>query len=492
MRFYWPIAKVDAEQRMVWGYASTDAQDDQGETVTREALAAALDDYMRFANIREMHQPSAVGIATEAAVDARGLYIGARIVDADAWQKVVEGVYKGFSIGGRVTARDSADRRLITALHLTEISVVDRPANPEAVFDCWKISMSPATGGSMADTAATTGAPVQIWDCGVAGHRHLAKAEAVRCLEGHEPAAAATTGDDDEDAAGSAADDPYGNVDYADPGYRPDAKKRYPIDTERHIRAAWAFIHLPGNARQYTPGQLARIKARIVAAWQEKINRSGPPAATSEHGSAAGKARKGPAEAGRLAQIMADLDWLYDRIAGEAATEADGSPLPQHLLGIIGELCDFLETLVAEESAELVGGGNGPGCGGFGGDSHFEHAAQGASARFRTGRRQSRQARRPDHTASRRLAKTGRADRPHAAAAADRRARVRGNLKAGGYRRHNRGRRGHRRRARANERGGAHLDLDQGGARQPDLSLCSSPLADPRDLRRDSASQLNP
>src|SRR5205085_7326327 len=140
MRFYWPIAKVDAEQRMVWGYASTEAEDDQGETVSRDALAAALDDYMRFANIREMHQPSAIGVAKEAAVDDKGLYLGAKIVDGDAWHKVVEGVYKGFSIGGRVTARDPGDRRLITALHLTEISVVDRPANPEAVFDCWKRS----------------------------------------------------------------------------------------------------------------------------------------------------------------------------------------------------------------------------------------------------------------------------------------------------------------------------------------------------------------
>src|SRR5438552_15855456 len=138
MRFYWPIAKLDRAERMVWGYASTEAEDDQGEVIRREALAAALADYMRFANIREMHQPSAVGVATEAAVDDHGLYLGARIVDAEAWDKVVAGVYKGFSIGGRVTARDPADRKIITGLALTEISVVDRPANHEAVFDCWK------------------------------------------------------------------------------------------------------------------------------------------------------------------------------------------------------------------------------------------------------------------------------------------------------------------------------------------------------------------
>lgn len=144
MRFYWPIAKIDAEQRMVWGYASTEMPDDQGETVTREALTAALDGYMRFANIREMHQNSAVGVAKQAEIDDRGLYLAAKIVDDDAWRKVTEGVYNGFSIGGRVTARDPANRRVITGLVLTEISVVDRPANPEAVFDCWKLAAGAA------------------------------------------------------------------------------------------------------------------------------------------------------------------------------------------------------------------------------------------------------------------------------------------------------------------------------------------------------------
>src|ERR1044071_8730779 len=113
MRFYWPIAKVDAEQRMVWGYASTETLDEQGEIVKREALEAALGDYMRFANIREIHQPSAVGVAKEATIDDRGLYLTAKIVDDEAWEKVVQGVYRGFSIGGRVTARDPADRSVI-------------------------------------------------------------------------------------------------------------------------------------------------------------------------------------------------------------------------------------------------------------------------------------------------------------------------------------------------------------------------------------------
>jgi hypothetical protein len=59
--------------------------------------------------------------------------------------------------------------------------------------------------------------------------------------------------------------EPYGDVRYADPGYR-DNKKRYPIDTPDHVRAAWAYINVPKNAAFYKPEQLELIKNRIRAA----------------------------------------------------------------------------------------------------------------------------------------------------------------------------------------------------------------------------------
>ena len=59
---------------------------------------------------------------------------------------------------------------------------------------------------------------------------------------------------------------PYGDVDYADPGYQQDKQKRYPLDTPDHIRAAWSYINMPRNAGQYNPEQLKAIKAKIVAA----------------------------------------------------------------------------------------------------------------------------------------------------------------------------------------------------------------------------------
>ena len=129
------IRKVDDEQRMVYGYASTEAMDVQGEIVTKEAMAAALGDYMKFANIREMHQPSAVGVAKSAEMDDKGCFIAAHVVDDSAWAKVKAGVYKGFSIGGKAIQKVEG---IISSLRLTEISLVDRPANPEALITVWK------------------------------------------------------------------------------------------------------------------------------------------------------------------------------------------------------------------------------------------------------------------------------------------------------------------------------------------------------------------
>lgn len=138
MEVFLPLAKFDSEQRLVYGYASTEARDSQGEIVTRAAIEAALPAYMEFANIREMHQLSAVGVVKSADLDDKGLLLEAKVVDDAAWAKVREGVYKGLSIGGRVTQRDALNKSVITGVELNEISLVDRPANPEALIAAYK------------------------------------------------------------------------------------------------------------------------------------------------------------------------------------------------------------------------------------------------------------------------------------------------------------------------------------------------------------------
>lgn len=64
----------------------------------------------------------------------------------------------------------------------------------------------------------------------------------------------------------ASAQKPYGDVKYADPGYQKDGKKRYPINTAGHVRAAWSYINQAGNAAKYSSDQVAKIKARIRSA----------------------------------------------------------------------------------------------------------------------------------------------------------------------------------------------------------------------------------
>ena len=141
--------KAAPDQRIVVGYASSERIDGQNDIVDSEALHQALDDYMQWANLREMHQPKAVGKVLQATpvkgkirlsdgtVLVNPLRIIAKIVDEDAWSKVKSGVLKGFSIGGKVVNAvtqkiNGKDIRRITGLTLNEISLVDRPANPDA------------------------------------------------------------------------------------------------------------------------------------------------------------------------------------------------------------------------------------------------------------------------------------------------------------------------------------------------------------------------
>jgi hypothetical protein len=56
----------------------------------------------------------------------------------------------------------------------------------------------------------------------------------------------------------------YGDVQFADP-----TNKKYPIDTEEHVRAAWSYIHHKDNAAEYSAKDLETIKNRIRKAGEK-------------------------------------------------------------------------------------------------------------------------------------------------------------------------------------------------------------------------------
>ena len=95
--FYGSLAKRDDDKREVSGYASSEAIDASGESIKMNAVKNALEDFMRFPALREMHGMKAAGKVTKADIDKKGLYITATVVDDDAWKKVRSEVYRAFS-----------------------------------------------------------------------------------------------------------------------------------------------------------------------------------------------------------------------------------------------------------------------------------------------------------------------------------------------------------------------------------------------------------
>jgi hypothetical protein len=413
MRLYGAIQKIEPKDDgtvQVHGIASSEVVDEQGEIVRADAMRAAMPDYMRFPALREMHQAAAAGTTLEAEVgDDGATRIVAHVVDPIAITKVRNQVYRGFSIGGRVTQREAGNPKVITGLVLNEISLVDRPANPEAIFDCWKASAifdaarCQAESGlpAMASPPSTPepfNPPVQIWACGMADHHHRGKSEAVKCLEGRAPAASdlrlppsptafaslpsgreadsTTETEATIDAAKRAIETAEGalakadsgetgstsglslghhsELNYADPGYQPDGKRRYPIDTEHHIRAAWSYINRPSNAKRYTADQVGRIRAAIVAAWKEKIDIEGPPSVNLDEKTSYAALTKALCDVGHVAQIILYLGWFQGTLEVEAAMEAEDSPQPSRLQLLIPELRSCLNALVAEEMDAIV------------------------------------------------------------------------------------------------------------------------------------------
>jgi regulator of replication initiation timing len=189
MALSFPIAKVNKEKRTVSGFASLDNVDRHGDIVKAEASKEAFDNFR--GNIREMHGPSAVGKMIDFKEDSffdkttgqkySGIYVTAYISKgaSDAWEKVLDGTYSGFSIGGNIidakmekADNGSEERRVIHKYELHELSLVDSPANPLAnIFSIQKMAEGIVTENvfwcKTDEVASTTTATTK--DCVVCG-----------------------------------------------------------------------------------------------------------------------------------------------------------------------------------------------------------------------------------------------------------------------------------------------------------------------------------
>jgi hypothetical protein len=118
----------------VYGKATDDSVDIDQQICDPGWLAKAMPDwFMTGGNIREQHSNIAAGVAKEYEAKSDGHYISALVVDPVSVKKVQNRVLRGFSIGIKsprvVMDKKAANGRIIDG-QIVEVSLVDRPANP--------------------------------------------------------------------------------------------------------------------------------------------------------------------------------------------------------------------------------------------------------------------------------------------------------------------------------------------------------------------------
>jgi hypothetical protein len=149
-----PLAKINEEKREVTGQATAQVVDKSGETFHYESSVPYFKSWSDTiskvtkgkskGNVRSMHQPNAVGKLVDIQFDDanKSISVTAKIVDNAEWEKVQEGVYTGFSIGGKYVKQweegEDAEKTQFFTADPIEISIVDNPCVPTAHFTAVK------------------------------------------------------------------------------------------------------------------------------------------------------------------------------------------------------------------------------------------------------------------------------------------------------------------------------------------------------------------
>jgi hypothetical protein len=353
-----PLAKVDLDRRLVTGVATAETPDRSGEIFDYasskpyfekwSAEAAQASGGKSLGAVRAMHGSVAAGKLTDIAFDddAKRVTVRAKIVDDDEWRKVQEGVYTGFSQGGRYVKRwadpDTGLTRYTAEPH--EISLVDLPCVPDATFDVVK--------GGVVERR------------GFAPHAETADTDADGDLDGNLDA-----GDDDLDADKREPSAAERGKDAEEGVAMPDGA--YPIRSAKDVENAVRDYYRTGKKADVKAHIIARAKAigaesALPDDWKEGADKAAglsdafggarapdalaKAAAALTH--AAVKLDRAAAENARLRKALDDLTpALADMTKRIAALEAQPLPAKAALRSISKTADGADETLVSADAA---------------------------------------------------------------------------------------------------------------------------------------------
>lgn len=153
-RVFVPLTKVDEEQRLVFGRITAEEVDQSGEVMDYETSKPNFEKWssqieeasggLSKGNLRVMHGLQVAGKLTDIAFDdeSQSIEVCAKVVDDAEWEKVLEGCYTGFSVGGRYGKKwkDKVGDTVVQKFTAVpnEVSLVDNPCVKSATFSLLK------------------------------------------------------------------------------------------------------------------------------------------------------------------------------------------------------------------------------------------------------------------------------------------------------------------------------------------------------------------
>src|SRR5574340_1063467 len=322
MKLFIPITKVDTVKGEIWGRAAQEVEDKSGEIMdyaTSKPNFKKWSDEVKkeskgksLGNVRAMHGKVAAGKVIDIQFNdaEKAIDVGVKVIDMAELEKAIEGVYTGFSIGGKYGDRwDDNGLQRYTAIP-SEISLVDRPCIKTALFELIKTD-------------------------GTTESREFKKIETR------------------EDVNPDEGKKQYGDVEFADM-----KNKKYPIDTEAHIRAAWNYIGKEKNASRYSAKDIKTIKDKIIAAWKAKIDKDGPPSAQKGEGMAPVTYDLGKFDIDSVYNSRMAMDALMTVSAvlaneqDEGDDDDDAKEQQEALQTVIDKLRGFISSEITEEDED--------------------------------------------------------------------------------------------------------------------------------------------
>lgn len=399
MNLYAKLTKVDEAKRLIFGRAVDETPDRADEVFDYATSKGHFQDWSQetsantdgksLGNLRAMHGKVAAGKLTGIEFDDvnKAIDVCAHVVDDNEWNKVLEGVYTGFSIGGsyvkkwaddKVKKSDGKPASRYTAKP-SELSLVDRPCVPSSRF--FSIQKADGTTAEGEFKSVLTAEAIE------AAARELCKGDGFSpetndvtdpanpqpLWKSYESAATAnlTKGfpskDDAEDkeasAKGAAKDEgAAAESDEAKAKKAKDAEDAKKADGSGDLPAATTEYEVEGSdadvskladlmgTEKLTVGHVIKFVEDGLALG--KIQAEEADILAKED---AGELKKGMYLVAQVAGIVEQLERIRSNVIYEEKSEGDSaSKLPTKSGNLLAVACDLLREMVQEEAAELL------------------------------------------------------------------------------------------------------------------------------------------